>query len=103
MSRVMIDLHKCVAGDKLISCHGLELTYLKLEEGRAFPHTVKYPSNALFGENSEGSRLDNGQVYGNRLMALDHDIVIVVRDGEVIQRAENTLPYDPTKELQKDI
>ena len=37
-----IDLRKCKPGDKLISCHGLELTYLKHEPTYHFPHIVLY-------------------------------------------------------------
>ena len=64
-----IDLRTCKAGDKLLSCHGVILTYVGYKQGAAYPHEVEYPDGGY------GSRLDNGQVFGNNRLPTDEDIV----------------------------
>ena len=65
----MFDMNQCKLGDKLLSKHGMTLTYMFIDESQApYRHRVKYPNG------SEGTRLDNGMV-GIRPLPEDHDIV----------------------------
>lgn len=72
-----INLNKCVIGQKLVSKHGMVLTYLGKNKGnhtKLWPHMVKYPDGGT------GSRTTDGFVYTNpksRLPA-DHDIVTII-------------------------
>ena len=67
-----IDLRKCKAGDKLISCHGEVLTYIRHEPEAYFPHIVEYADGSL------GSRTDEGFVSSCRPLETDHNIVEIV-------------------------
>ena len=72
-----VDLRTCKPGDKLLSKHGMILTYIgPLPEGHYFDHEVAYPGGAL------GSRTHDGFVYRNKRLPEDHDIVaILAPDG----------------------
>jgi hypothetical protein len=70
-----IDLRNCRAGQKLISKHGVILTYVgPTKEGNYYDHIVKYPDGSL------GSRIHDGHVYRNEDKRLpeDHDIVEIL-------------------------
>jgi hypothetical protein len=72
-----IDLRNCKPGDKLISKHGLVLTYVKpLPESDYMDHEVKYPDEAPYN-GGYGSRTHYGYVMKNRLES-DHDIVEII-------------------------
>lgn len=73
-----VDLRTCKSGDKLISKHGLVLTYVGiLPEGSYMDHEVQYPDEApYFG--SSGSRTHNGFAYCQNRLESDHDIVEIV-------------------------
>jgi hypothetical protein len=86
--RIGIDLRECKKGDLLISCHGLPLTYSYYDKALNYPHIVLYPPYGAYGEYSEGSRTDNGQAFNNNKSTADHDIVLVIRRGKIIQRKE---------------
>lgn len=69
----MVDLRTCKKGDKLISKHGLVLTYVgPTEEGHYYDHYVTYPNG------SGGTRLHDGTTYRHNRMECDHDIVEIV-------------------------
>lgn len=71
----MIDLSKCKSGDKLISKHGLVLTYIeKLPDADYYDHLVMYPNG------SYGSRTNDGYVFKNeeRRLQEDNDIVEII-------------------------
>lgn len=69
----MVNLNECKLGDTLVSCHGLELLYLKVDERNTpFRHRVVYPDGA------GGSRADDGRVFINTPMPQDHNIVKVI-------------------------
>ena len=69
-----VDLNTCKPGDKLLSSHGLELTYIKkLTEDNYYDHLVRYPNG------SEGTRTNDGYVFRtNRKPEIDHDIVKII-------------------------
>ena len=74
----MFDMKQCKPGDKLISCHGLILTYVGLNENDTsgnYPHRIQYPNDEIYGSNSFGSRTDDGFVFKYKRMPEDHDIV----------------------------
>ena len=68
----MIDLRNCKKGDKLISKHGLTLTYVEHQPKEYFPHLVEYTDGV------PGSRTDEGWVGKNFRYETDHDIVEVI-------------------------
>lgn len=69
----MVDLNQCKIGDTLVSCHGLELLYYKVDERNTpFPHRVVYPDGA------GGTCADDGRVFINTPMPQDHNIVKVI-------------------------
>lgn len=71
----MVDLNKCKPGDKLLSKHGIILTYVeKLPNRSYYEHKVKYPDGSF------GTRMNNGYVYRNplRRQAADHDIIKIL-------------------------
>ena len=71
----MIDLRTAQPGDKLISRHGMVLTYRRrLDSLDFYGHQVVYPNGSF------GSRVDDGHVYKNpsRRLPEDHDIVEIV-------------------------
>jgi hypothetical protein len=74
-----INLNECVPGQKLRSRHGLILTYV-VKDGRRgpWPHVVKYPPSPELGDNSFGTRTDNGEVFINKPLQSDHDIVEIL-------------------------
>jgi hypothetical protein len=67
-----IDLRTCVAGQKLISCHGIVLTYLRRQDCPTFGHRVQYPNG------STGTRTHDGQCFIKNKLPADHDIVAIV-------------------------
>ena len=70
----MVDLRDCKPGDKLLSKHGLILTYVgPLPEGNYYDHEVRYP------DGSYGNRIHNGVVSRNRPLDTDHDIVEILK------------------------
>lgn len=74
----MVDLNTCDNGEKLISKHGIELTYVKkLPDEHYYDHEVMYPDGSF------GTRIDSGFVYKNEDMLLteDHDIVEIMKKG----------------------
>ena len=72
-----INLNLCKPGDKLLTKHGLIVTYLGKDGTFSYPHLIKYPSHApYFG--SEGTRLDNGQVFEKNRLPEDEDIVQIL-------------------------
>jgi len=71
----MIDLNNCKPGDKLLSVHGMVLTYIrKLPEGSYYDHEVEYPNG------SRGTRINDGHVYRNvdKRLPIDHDIIQIL-------------------------
>jgi len=89
----MIDLRECKPGDKLISKHGMVLTYMRaLPEERYMNHEVRYPNTEpWFG--ATGTRTHSGLVFKNARSSEDHDIVKIVKTSysdeevEFIERA----------------
>lgn len=67
-----IDLRTCKPGQKLRSCHGLILTYVRFDDKMPFCHIVMYPDGGY------GSRSHDGQTYINNKMETDHDIVEIL-------------------------
>lgn len=71
----MVDLNKCKPGDKLLSKHGIILTYVeKLPSRSYYDHSVKYPDGSL------GTRTNNGYVYKipSKRLDSDHDIIEIL-------------------------
>lgn len=71
-----VDLRTCKAGDKLISKHGMVLTYVKpMPCGSYYDHMVLYPNG------SHETRTHDGHVFRNpsRRLPEDHDIVKIIR------------------------
>ena len=69
----MVDLRNCKKGDKLVSKHGLILTYVKpLSESDYMDHEVKYPNG------SYGSRTHDGFVFRINRLPKDHDIIEII-------------------------
>jgi len=71
----MVNLNDAKFGDKLLSCHGEILTYVrKLDEADYYDHEVRYENGA------GGTRMNNGKVVKNQNMALptDHNIVKIL-------------------------
>ena len=75
----MVDLRDCKPGDKLLSKHGLLLTYVKaLPEEDYMDHVVKYPNiSPYFG--STGTRTHDGFVMRNKRLEEDHNIVEIIK------------------------
>ena len=70
---MVVDLNTCKAGDKLISSHGMELTYVKRLENSFYDHAVSYP------DGSGGTRTNDGYVFRlKRMPESDHDIVEII-------------------------
>lgn len=68
-----VDLRTCKPGDKLLSCHGMILTYGKyIGETNVYPHEVIYPNG------SRGTRLDDGRAYRYKPLPSDHNIVEIL-------------------------
>jgi len=70
-----IDLNTCKPGDKLLSKHGMILTYVEKHSGvcsKDFPHEVMYP------DGSNGTRTDDGHVFNIKRLPEDHDIVEIL-------------------------
>lgn len=89
----MVDLRDCEPGDKLLSKHGMVLTYVKpLPEECYMDHEVRYP-NIEPWLGSTGTRTHDGLVFKSSRSPEDHDIVRIIKmsysDEEVdfIQRA----------------
>jgi hypothetical protein len=69
-----VDLRTCKEGDKLVSKHGMILTYVKpLPEEDYMDHEVAYP------DGGRGTRTHDGRTYRNRPLPIDHDIVEIRR------------------------
>lgn len=74
-----VDLRDCKPGDKLISKHGLMLTYVRaLPEGDYMDHEVKYPNISPY-KGSMGTRTHEGFVFRRNRLEEDHDIVEIVK------------------------
>lgn len=69
-----VDLRECKAGDKLISSHGMTLTYVRpLPMDNFYDHEVRYPDGSV------GTRTNDGHVFRkNRIPETDHDIVEII-------------------------
>lgn len=68
-----VDLRTCKKGDKLVSKHGLILTYVRpLPENDYMDHEVKYPNGG------SGTRTHDGFVSRKKRMETDHDIVEII-------------------------
>ena len=76
----MIDLRNCKPGDKLLSKHGLMLTYVgTLPEDDYMDHEVEYPNiSPYFG--GMGSRTHDGFVFRKAREESDHDIVEIISE-----------------------
>jgi len=68
----MINLNNAKSGQKLLSKHGMVLTYLGKNNDLIYPHLVEYPDGGT------GSRTDDGFVYKNARLPGDHDIVEIL-------------------------
>jgi hypothetical protein len=100
----MIDLRTCKAGDKLLSKHGMVLTYVgPLPEGSYMDHEVQYPNGG-----TKGQRTHDGFTYRVRRMPEDHDIVEILpktsTDNEGIEPLtdEEIEAMDKVLEASKD-
>jgi hypothetical protein len=70
-----LDLRKAKPGDKLLSKHGIILTYIKpLPEEHLYDHEVAYIEG-------KGQRTNSGHVYKNPSSRLetDHDIIAILK------------------------
>lgn len=67
-----IDLNTCKSGDKLISRHGTELTYVRKNLEPDWPHTVRYPDGSF------GTRTNDGHVFIYIRRPEDEDIVKII-------------------------
>jgi len=67
-----IDLNTCKPGDKLKTKHGKIVTYKGKEENWNYPHLIE------FDDGSQGTRLDNGQVFASNRLPADEDIVEIL-------------------------
>lgn len=73
----MIDLRNCKPGDKLLSSHGLILTYVRPLENHYMDHEVQYPNTSpYFG--SIGTRTHDGYVMRKNRLDTDHNIVKIL-------------------------
>ena len=75
MSESTVDLRTCKAGDILISCNGMRLTYVSpTPEGNYYDHIVRYPNG------STGTRIHDGHVMRNtdKRLKTDEDIVKIL-------------------------
>jgi hypothetical protein len=71
-----VDLRTCKPGDKLLSKHGMILTYIgPLPDGHYFDHEVMYPNGG------RGTRTNNGATYRAAPLQEDHDIVQILGQG----------------------
>ena len=74
--RPVFDMNQCKEGDLLESIHGAKLKYSGKEGTKSFPHLVQYLS--IPGENvsgkSKGTRTNEGWVFDNSPLPIDHDI-----------------------------
>jgi hypothetical protein len=74
-----VDLRTCKKGDKLISKHGMVLTYVGiLPTGSYMDHEVLYPKCSQFPKGASGSRSHDGFTYRQNRLETDHDIVEIV-------------------------
>lgn len=71
MNTTHVDLRNCIKGDKLISKHGKSFTYVgKLEAGNYYDHEISDDETG-----GRCTRTHNGQVFRNKRLPEDHDIV----------------------------
>ena len=70
----MVDLNKCKPGQKLLSKHGMILTYVCKLKDNYYDHQVQYPNG------SYGTRTNDGFTYKSLSSRLpsDHDIVEIL-------------------------
>ena len=68
-----VDLRTCKPGTRLLSKHGMVLTYVGPIHG-PYPHEVRYP------DGSRGTRTDDGHAYRLNRKPEDHDIVEILGD-----------------------
>lgn len=77
----MVDLNKCVYGDKLLSRQRTIFTYIKrLHDNEYYDHVVRGPNNL------EVTRTNDGFVYRNQVSRkpeIDHDIIGILKDDPV--------------------
>lgn len=74
-----IDLRECVKGQKLLSKHGMVLTYVgPLPDNDYYDHEVRYPGGG------RGSRTHDGLTFKSNRMDSDHDIVEILNEVEKI-------------------
>ena len=75
----MVDLRDCKPGDKLLSKHGLMLTYVRaLPEENYMDHEVRYPNiSPYFG--GTGTRTHDGFVMRRKRLPEDHDVVEIIK------------------------
>ena len=67
-----VDLSTCKPGDKLLSKHGIVLTYVRPTPEGYYDHEVTYP------DGSRGTRMNDGRVYKHKSLPEDHDIVEIL-------------------------
>jgi len=95
MERGKVDLRKCEKGDILISALGAELKYVRpTKDSEYLDHVVEYIDDNM----GEGTRTHDGYVFQkNRIPATDHDIVRIIKLGDVNVKNINKKKYE--KEL----
>lgn len=75
-----VDLRTCKPGDRLLSRHGMILTYVKpLPHDAYMEHEVRYP------DGSKGTRTNDGFVFRTKRLLEDHDIIRILQDAEEIE------------------
>ena len=73
-----VDLRNCKPGDKLLSKHGLMLTYVgALPEDDYMDHEVQYPNISPY-RGSKGTRTHDGFVMRKARREHDEDIVEIL-------------------------
>jgi hypothetical protein len=67
-----VDLRGCKPGDKLLTKHGMILTYVGLQSDPTYPHEVEYPMGG------NGSRTNDGFAFAKIRLASDQDVIKVL-------------------------
>jgi hypothetical protein len=67
-----VDLRNCKPGDKLLTKHGMVLTYVGVQNCGPFPHEIEYPNGG------HGSRTDEGFTFRNMRRETDQDVIAVL-------------------------
>lgn len=68
----VVDLRNCKPGDKLLTKHGIILTYVGTNTDPLYPHEVEYPTGG------HGSRTDDGFAFRNSRHSADQDVIKVL-------------------------